>query len=313
MTSWQDWRRAFRSREKRKAACEGPRLEDIANLEALAEAWSRVRANKGGPGADGVTIEALAPVVERELERLSADLLAERYRPAAPRQALIRKPSGGARRLTIPAVVDRIAQTAALIILEPHLDQHMSEASWAYRPGRGVPQAIAAAEAARAAGFAWTVDADIEGYFDAIPHRELKADLTIWLDDERVLRLLAKWLRAFGWRGRGIAQGAPISPLFANLYLHPLDRQFGMEGAVLVRYADDFIILARSAGEARQALRAVARRLRHRGLKLNSAKTRIVPPGEELTFLGRQFTPAGKAPEARPSVSKPPNPSAQVY
>lgn len=313
MTLWQDWRRAFRSRPKPTAVCEGPRLEEIASLETLAEAWSRVRANKGGPGGDGVTIDVLAPVIEHELERLSADLLTERYRPKIPRKALIRKSSGGARKLMIPAVVDRIAQTSALIILEPHCDQHMSEASWAYRPRRGVSQAIATAESARADGYIWTVDADIADYFDRIPHRQLRADLTIWLDDERVLRLLSKWLRAFGRRGRGVAQGAPISPLLANLFLHPLDRQFGMEGAILVRYADDFVVLARTEGQARQAMREIARRLRHRGLQLNSEKTRIVPPGEELTFLGHRFGAVEKSAEARPLTSTPPIPAARVY
>jgi len=199
-------------------------MEDIASLETLAEAWSRVRANKGGPGGDGVTIAELAPDIERSLEALSKSLLAETYRPHKIRRAFIWKASGGKRPLSIPAVIDRVAQTAAMLALEPEMDQRMSETSLAYRVGRGVPEAIRAVEAAYAAGLGWTVDADIKSYFDTIWHRQLMTDLAIWIDDERILRLLLRWLRTFGWRGRGVAQGAPISPLLANLYLHPVDR-----------------------------------------------------------------------------------------
>ena len=293
MNLWQEWRRAFRSR-KAPAICEGPRLEDIASIETLAEAWGRVRANKGGPGKDDVTIAGFALDAEERLQNLAREIGAERYRPQSLKRAIIPKPSGGVRQLNIPIIADRIVQTAALIVLEPHLDRHMSEASWAYRRGRGVPQAIAAVEAARANGFGWIVDADIEAYFDRIPHRQLKADLAIWIDDERILRLLSRWLRTFGRRGRGIAQGAPVSPLFANLYLHPIDRQFGTEGVVLVRYADDFVVLTKTQGEAKQALRQVARRLGQRGLALNDAKTRIVPPDDELSFLGCRIPPVGR-------------------
>ena len=289
MTLWRKWRQGFRALPKRVIAFEGPRLEDIANLNALAEAWGRVRANKGGPGGDGVTIESITPFIDRELERLRDDMLMESYRPRPLRRAAIRKPNGSMRHLAIPAIIDRVAQTAVLIVLEPHLDERMSEASWAYRPGRSVDQAIAAVGAARAAGFIWTVDADIANYFESISHRQLKNDLTIWIDDERILRLLAKWLRTFGWRGRGVAQGAPISPLFANLYLHPLDRQVRAQGAEIVRYADDFVVLVRTAGAARRILRDTERQLRYRGLALNRDKTRIVAPEEELIFLGQRL------------------------
>lgn len=111
-----------------------------------------------------------------------------------------------------------------MLAIEPELDSRMSETSLAYRVGRGPPQAIKAVETAFAEGLGWTVDADIKSYFDTIWHRQLMTDLAIWIDDERILRLVLKWLRTFGWRARGVAQGAPISPLLANLYLHPVDR-----------------------------------------------------------------------------------------
>jgi CRISPR-associated protein Cas1 len=294
---WQSWRQVFRS-QRRIRVYEGTRLEDIARLETLAEAWGRVRSNKGGPGADGVSIADLAPAIEASLEALSAALLAETYRPHKLRRAFIRKPDGGRRPLSIPAVIDRVAQTAAMLAVEPEMDARMSETSLAYRVGRGPPQAIAAVERAFAEGLAWTLDADIERYYDTIWHRQLMTDLAIWIDDERILRLLLRWLRTFGWRGRGIAQGAPISPLLANLYLHPFDRLMAVAGWRIVRYADDFVVLTRSEAETKRALKDVERLLRGRGLALNKDKTRIVPPGQSFRFLGQNLTSVGGLPAA---------------
>jgi len=265
---WQSWRQVFRS-QRRIRVYEGTRLEDIARLETLAEAWGRVRSNKGGPGVDGVSIADLAPAIEASLEALSAALLAETYRPHKLRRAFIRKPDGGRRPLSIPVVIDRLAQTAAMLALEPEMDARMSETSLAYRVGRGPPQAIAAVERAFAEKLVWTLDADIERYYDRIWHRQLMTDLAIWIDDERILRLLLRWLRTFGWRGRGVAQGAPISPLLANLYLHPFDRLMAVAGWRMVRYADDFVVLTRSEAETKRAFKDVERLLRGRGLALN--------------------------------------------
>lgn len=304
MTVWQTWRQAFRSRPKRMRVYEGTRLEDIASLETLAEAWSRVRANKGGPGGDGVTIAELAPAIEGSLEALSAALLAETYKPMKIRRAFIRKANGGKRPLSIPAVIDRVAQTAAMLALEPEMDARMSETSLAYRVGRGPPQAIKAVEVAFAEGLTWTLDCDIKSYFDTIWHRQLMTDLAIWIDDERILRLLLKWLRTFGWRGRGVAQGAPISPLLANLYLHPFDRLMAMNGWRMVRYADDFVVLAASEKEAAKAQKDVERFLRGRGLELNRDKTRLVPPREDLVFLGQTVRATGNV--APPAIVEAP-------
>jgi CRISPR-associated protein Cas1 len=289
---WQTWRQAFRQRPRLVRLWEGPRLDAIASVETLAEAWSRVRSNKGGPGTDAVTIAALEPEIERALATLSKALLAESYWPHKLRRTFIRKASGSLRPLSIPAVIDRVAQTAAMLILEPAMDVRMSETSLAYRAGRGVPDAIKAVAAAHAEGLAWTLEADIASYFDSIWHRQLMIDLAIWIDDERILRLLLRWLRSFGWRGRGIAQGAPVSPLLANLYLHPVDRLMATLGWRMVRYADDFVVLAASEREAGIALKDVSRLLRGRGLALNPEKTRIVQPSQEFHFLGKRIVAA---------------------
>jgi CRISPR-associated protein Cas1 len=192
--------------------------------------------------------------------------------------------NGGWRPLSIPAVIDRVAQTAAMLALDPDIDHRMSETSLGYRIGRGVPDAIQAVHAARSSGLNWTVDAEIQSYFDSIWHRQLMIDLAIWIDDERIPRLILRWLRTFGWRG--VAQGAPISPLLANIYLHPVDRLMATKGYRMVRYADDFVIRSSGAKESHRALRDVERLLRGRGLALNRDKTRIVAPGKEITFLG---------------------------
>jgi retron-type reverse transcriptase len=129
MSLWLTWRQAFRERAKSRRAHEGVRLEKIASLETLAEAWGRVRANKGCPGGDGVTIEQFASQIERSLEALSRALLSERYRPRKVRRLFIPKPNGGWRPLSIPAVIDRVAQTAAMLALDPDIDHRMSETS----------------------------------------------------------------------------------------------------------------------------------------------------------------------------------------
>ena len=136
-------------------------------------------ANKEAPGGDFITIEDLAPEIDASLEALSKSLLAETYRPRKLRRAFIRKPSGGRRPLSIPAVIDRVTQTAAMLVLGPELDTRMSETSLAYRVGRGPLQA-----SPRSKG------ADIKSYFDKIRHRQLMTDLAIWIDDERILRLI---------------------------------------------------------------------------------------------------------------------------
>ena len=259
------------------------RIADPANLR---QAWQRVRANQGGPGGDGVRLEAFAARLERELARLASELAGGTYRPGPLRRVLIPKPDGGDRQLAIPCIRDRVVQTAALLVLQPLLDRRQSDTSFAYRPARGVADALTAVRRAHAAGLVWTLEADIVHYFDSIPHRRLLAELAIWIEAEDLLRLIARWLDGFSATGVGVAQGAPISPLLANLFLHPLDRLLAAAGHVPVRYADDFVVLAASMRDVEQAREIAAGVLRERGLALKAAKTRVVAPGTSFRFLG---------------------------
>jgi group II intron reverse transcriptase/maturase len=300
---WQTWRTVFQKKGNSVNVYDGPRLETITNIETLAEAWRRVRANKGSHGGDGVTIAKLGGEIDGALNGLSVALRKETYRPHKIRRVSMLKKNGRRRILAIPSVIDRVAQTAAILAINPHIDQRMSDKSFGYRAGRSVQDAIEAVKTAYAAGHTWTIDADIECYFDAILHRQLMADLAIWIDDERVLRLLSVWLRTFGDRGRGIAQGAPISPLLSNIYFHPIDRMMATKYYPMVRYADDFVVLASNSCEAKHALIDVERLLRARGLSLNRNKTRILPPGSEFCFLGYNIC-AGRKSQAIPCNSR---------
>jgi group II intron reverse transcriptase/maturase len=281
------------------------RLEEVAGLASLRAGWHRVRANKGSPGGDGMTIATFEQNLDERLVDLQRAVLSGTYRPGRLRRYRIPKDGGKWRTLLVPPVTDRVLQTALQLALQNDLDHRLSEASWAYRPGRGVKNALAEVEQARAAGLIWTVDCDIERYFDTVPHRRLVEELTIWIDDVRIVGLIRQWLRRVSFFGRGLSQGSPISPLLANLYLHPMDRLLELEGLRLIRYADDFLMLCPSQGRAVWAQNFVARHLRERGLALNTVKTRIVPPVTPFIFLGEEIQPAVPPTLQRPVSHEP--------
>lgn len=278
-----------------------PLLEAVADRRTLRAAWDKVRANAGGAGGDRIPPWRFAIGLERRLERLRADTLAGRHRPGPPRRRRLRKPLGGGRELVIPCVADRVLQTAVASVLAPRFDRWMSEASFAYRKGRSVQQAVGRVRAARRGGLRWVVDGDVAQCFDSIPHGPLKARLREAVPDARLRRLIHAWLKTLAPEGRGIPQGAPLSPLLANLYLDTLDRRMqAMPGTCWVRYADDFVLLTGSRREARAALRAVEGALAELGLALNRRKTRLRAPGARLVFLGHLFKGDRDRPVRRP-------------
>lgn len=268
-----------------------------ANLQS---AFQKVWRNGGSAGADAQTVAHFGRRAEEELQRLHEQLRLGTYRPQPVRRAWIPKPGSIEKRpLGIPAVRDRIVQGALRHVLEPIFETDFAEHSYGFRPGRGAKDALRRVDTLLKAGHVWVVDADLKSYFDTIPHDRLLALVTERVADGRVLALVERFLRAGvleeaqGWQPteRGTPQGGVISPLLANLYLHPLDQQMEKAGWAMVRYADDFVILCRTEAEAHHALEKVRQWVNEAGLTLHPEKTRVVDasaPGG-FDFLGYHF------------------------
>jgi RNA-directed DNA polymerase len=278
---------------------------DVCRREVLEAALWQVIANGGAPGVDGVRVEDLAQDAgqrERWLARLEAELRGKTYRASPVRRVYIPKGDGKQRPLGIPTVRDRVVQTAVVLLLLPIFEADFHENSYAYRPRRRAQQAIDAIKVALLSGRREVVDADLSGYFDTIPHAELMRLVRGRVSDGSILKLVKGWLRApimeedpeSGVKRtvknrRGTPQGGVISPLLANLYLDGLDKAVNtgkQMRAVLVRYADDFVVLCRR-GQGTEMHRRLKRWLENRELKLNEKKTRIVDfEKESFEFLG---------------------------
>lgn len=264
-------------------------FDHITDLETLQAAWGRVRANRGGPGGDGVGIEEFGREALARLLRLQRDLRAGTYRPGPVRRLDVPKRSGGTRPLAIPCIVDRVAQGAAALVLTPLLEPEMEDASFAYRAGRSVRMAVARVALLRREGYRWVVDGDIERFFENVPQATLLERLGRYVSDRRVLELARLWLAEACPGGRGLPQGSPLSPLLSNIYLDSVDEAIEGKGVRLVRFADDFVLLCKSELLAEQARTRMAALLAEHGLRLHPEKTRIVPFEKSFRFLGHLF------------------------
>ena len=290
------YRAAKRSRNRRFHAL----YDRIFRPDVLWRAWEEVRKNGGSAGVDGVTIED----IEREgadefLEQITEDLKAGRYRPQPVLRVHIPKPDGRPRPLGIPTVRDRVVQQACKIVIEPIFEANFLDNSYGFRPKRSAQQAVKVVKKALIRGW-WVVDADIQGYFEAIDHELMMRLLQRRISDRRVLKLIRQWLKAGVLEEgqqvsneMGSPQGGVISPLLANIYLHVLDMYWAERYArlgKLYRYADDFVIVCRTRQDAVKALEAIKWMMARLKLTVHPTKTRIVDMGEEgFDFLGFHF------------------------
>ena len=274
-------------------------VDKVIRPTTLEAAWRKVARNKGAAGVDGQSIERFAAQAERYLRELHDDLKDGSYRPSPVKRVEIPKGDGRTRPLGIPTVKDRIVQTALKMVIEPIFEVQFRPGSYGFRPGRSCKDALREVDRLLKEGYTHVVDADLKSYFDSIPHDRLMALVAGSISDGRVLALIDGFLRQdimtdmARWQPTtGTPQGAVISPLLANLYLHPLDLLMEQSGRRMVRYADDFVILCRTEAEAEAALRQVEAWVADNGLTLHPDKTRIGDsrqPGQGFEFLGYRF------------------------
>ena len=274
-------------------------IDKVYRIETLKAAWDKVKDNAGAAGVDGQSVERFGDQAEMDLKELSIALERGSYRPMPVRRVEISKGGGKLRPLGIPVVKDRIVQTALKFVLEPIFEREFLKMSYGFRPGLGCKDALREVERWLKEGYTFVVDADLRSYFDTIVHGRLMECIKERVSDGRVLELIEAYLHQDivkdmeKWRpSGGTPQGAVISPLLANIYLHGLDGQMVQKGYRMVRYADDFVVLCGSAEEAQAALAEVKAWVEVNGLSLNAEKTHVGDCrqwGQGFDFLGYHF------------------------
>jgi RNA-directed DNA polymerase len=282
--------------EKETTQHEGGLWEEIFSRENLQAALGRVQRNRGAPGVDGMTVEDLPDHLRKHWPSIRRKLDEGVYQPSPIRRQEIPKPSGGRRMLGIPTVQDRLIQQAMQQKLSPIFEPTFSENSYGFRPGRSAHDAVRAAQNYIQEGYTWSVDIDLERFFDTVNHDRLMARMKETVKDKKVLRLVNKYLKA-GVMANGVVmetvsgtpQGSPLSPLLSNIVLTELDRKLEERGHRFVRYADDCNIYVRSERSAERVLASTKRFIEKRmRLKVNEEKS-TVNPATKSKFLGFSF------------------------
>jgi RNA-directed DNA polymerase len=280
-------------------------MEAVCERENLKKALRRVKANRGSPGIDGMTVDQFPDYLRAHWLMHRDELLRGTYTPSPVRRVEIPKPDGGVRKLGIPTVLDRFIQQAVLQVLQRDFDPTFSNHSYGFRPGRSAHQAVAAAQGHLASGYRWVVDLDLEKFFDRVNHDLLMGRLARRVSDTRVLTLIRAFLNAgvlenglFSATEEGTPQGGPLSPLLSNIVLHALDGELERRGHRFVRYADDCNVYVRSARAGQRVMASIVLFITTRlKLKVNTLKS-AVALAKERTFLGFSFT-HGQRPKRR--------------
>jgi RNA-directed DNA polymerase len=273
-------------------------MEEVCELENCKQALQRVKANKGSPGVDGMTVEELPDYLKQHGLEIGEQLRNGTYQPQPVLRVEIEKPDGGGmRKLGIPTVLDRFVQQAVLQVLQKRWDPTFSEHSHGFRPGHSARQAVHEAQQYIAEGHRWVVDLDLEKFFDRVNHDRLLAAVAERVADKRMLKLIRAFVEAGVMEDglvspldEGTPQGGPLSPLLSNLVLDELDRELERRGHRFVRYADDCNIYVSSERAGQRVMESVTRFITHRlKLKVNQAKSAVARPGQRK-FLGFSFT-----------------------
>lgn len=288
-------------------------IDKVYRKRTLEESWLKARSNKGASGVDRISIQKFEVKQGQYLEELGIELKEGTYKPSAVRRVYIPKGQGKMRPLGIPTVKDRIAQQAVKAAIEPIFENEFLDMSYGFRPRRGAQDALQEVSRHIEEGYTWVVDADLQSYFDTIPHQNLIAKVAERISDGRILELIEMWLKqdimeeCKCWiPTQGTPQGGVISPLLANIYLHDLDIQMTSKGYKMIRYADDFVLLTRTETEAKEALKLIQDWVKENGLSTNPEKTHIgncMEEGKGFDFLGYRFE-SGKKWIRRKSIQK---------
>ena len=271
-------------------------LERILDRDNLNRAYKRVKANKGAPGVDGMTVEEALPWLKEHGKELTDSILQGKFKPDPVRRKEIPKPDGGVRKLGIPSVKDRIIQQAIAQMLMPIYEPIFAEGSYGYRPGRSAQDAIFKIRGYYDEGYEWAVLLDLSKYFDTLNHEKLLNLLRREIDDERVIQLIKRFLKS-GVMDNGVVvatdegspQGGPLSPLLANIYLNEFDHEYERRGVPVIRYADDIVLLCKSERATERLLESSIRYLEGKmKLKVNREKSHIakVNAKKKFKFLG---------------------------
>ena len=297
-------RGALESRDggKHGAPQERNMIEEILEPENLAQAWKRVKANKGAPGIDGMTVADFPAFARGHWPRIATAIREGNYRPAPVRRVFIPKPDGTQRPLGIPTVLDRVIQQAVAQVLGPLFEAGFSESSHGYRPGRSAHMAVAGMEESWKEGRRHAVECDLKSFFDTVNHDRLMRSLLGKVRCRKTLGLIRSYLTAgvelpdgtLEATPLGVPQGGPLSPLLANIVLDPLDKELESRGHRFARYADDFIVMVKSRNAAKRVLASLTRYCEGRlQLIVNRAKSRAAPL-KQCEFLGYRLNNRAK-------------------